>query len=259
MMNKTLYTYKGMNQDTSKSKRGVEYYFDANNIRIVATDADTNGSVTTEKGNVEVLSLKAGQIIIGDATINDNIILFSTDNAGDDNITLVDSSTYTKTTIYSANLNFNSDRLIEAVGNYENENIQKVYWVDGVNQLRFINTVNPPDNLNPELLDVVPSYVIDQPELEYISYGGIHTTGKVQYTYSLLRQYGQQTAISPFSPLIPLAKKKGGGEVNELVGQINNIIINNVDTKFDIIRVYAIKYTSYNQTPTVSLIVSLRI
>lgn len=112
--------------------------------------------------------------------------------------------------------------------------------------------MKPTSNIT--LLDVCPSFNVSVPELEKITYGGIHTVGMIQYCYNLLVKYGAQTKVSPRSELIPLKKQVGGGDVNELVGQINHIKIDNVDTKFDIIRVYSIKYTSYNQSPVISLI-----
>ena len=97
--------------------------------------------------------------------------------------------------------------------------------------------------------------VFHNPKLESTSVGGLHTSGRIQYAYNLSIKNGQQTSVSPFSQLISLSKQVGGGEVNEIVGQINNIIIEGVDTKFDIIRVYAIKYTPYNKAlPGISLI-----
>ena len=64
----------------------------------------------------------------------------------------------------------------------------------------------------------------------------------------------KQTKVSPLTELIPLAKENAGGEVNEIVGQINHISIDVVDTDYDIIRIYAVKYTSYNQTPVINVI-----
>lgn len=263
MRKQAQYSYKGINQDITKSKRPPEFYFDANNIRTSLNSEDSQLSVTTEKGNTLIATLPTYQNIIGSALLNEYLVLFSTNDEtyeGEqvehiDQITTLKLSDYTLNTIYSDNLNFSISNPIETVVGYENESIQKVYWVDGINQLRFINIMDASSlEGHPELLDVVPSYKVGFPELESKSFGGTHTAGVIQYAYNLIKKNGQQTAVSPFSELTPLKKSRGGGEVNEIVGQINNIIIKGVDTKFDIIRVYAIKYTSYNQTPTVSLI-----
>lgn len=254
--NKAIYSHRGMNQDISKSKRSPEFYYEANNIRITTTSNDTLGSVTIDKGNNIVFSLGTGtKYIIGATSIDKYIVLFATDNLGGDEIWKInEENSYEKEVIFSGNLNFSTNNYIEAIPSYENKTLQKVYWVDGVNPLRVINILKPPVEDYPELLDAVPFYNISQPRLESIGYGGLHTSGQIQYAYNLAIKNGQQTRVSPASELIPLVKQDGGGEVNEIVGQINNIVINNVDTKFDIIKVYAIKYTSYNQAPVVSLI-----
>jgi len=57
------------------------------------------------------------------------------------------------------------------------------------------------------------------------------------------------------SKLIPLDKgEKGGGNLNEIVGSIPVIKISDLDLNYTHIKVYAIKYTSYNEVPSISLI-----
>ena len=43
--------------------------------------------------------------------------------------------------LFSGNFNFNTNNPIESIEVYENDEIQKVYWVDGLNQSRVINIV----------------------------------------------------------------------------------------------------------------------
>ena len=51
-MNKNvIMTYNGMNQDISQSKFSNQFYFEARNIRILATDSQSTNSVSNEKGN----------------------------------------------------------------------------------------------------------------------------------------------------------------------------------------------------------------
>ena len=49
---KQAYSYKGMSKDLAKSKKGPDYYYDAKNIRVLATDTETSLALTTIKGNV---------------------------------------------------------------------------------------------------------------------------------------------------------------------------------------------------------------
>ena len=300
------YTYNGANQDITKSKHSQEFYFDAQHIRITATDSQSTGSVTNEKGNTLVVSLprvqieqSASRIIYGDKSLNinytsglelDNQInnnLLSTDESnhkligkaiGRNSFILFTNSNnmdciwevenvlegeYNLKLLYVRNLNFSRNNPIQAIFNFENENIQKVYWVDGKNQIRFINIKNdqiedvtPLIDLPSTSINFVGTVDFTQPVVNRILSGGNHTAGVIQYAYNLYRLNNSQTKLSPLSQLIPLTKPEGlgGGEVNELVGATPVVEINNIDNSYTNIKVYAIKYTSFNEIPSVNLI-----
>jgi hypothetical protein len=291
-MNKaTKVTYNGgMNQDLSKSKHTPNIYFEGKNVRIIASDSQSTGSLTNEKGNLflrqipditiedgvitydnKTLNYTTSEILNGSSTnqqiighsLNRNcFILFTTDNEGIDCIWKLDENSYILTLLYLRNLNFNTSNPIQPVSNFENENIDKVYWVDGNNQLRFININHSIENGDTEelidlpqnLIEQVGDFTLNQPILSEIS-GGNHTSGVIQYAYNLYKISGSQTKISPLSETISLDKQiLGGGEVNEIVSTTPVIQINNIDPNYTNLRLYAIKYTSYNQTPQVSLI-----
>ena len=76
----------------------------------------------------------------------------------------------------------------------------------------------------------------------------------IQYGYNLANKGGSQSALSPLTQLYPLAKQSKGGLVNEVVGKILNLKISNVDTTYDLIKLYSIKFSGYNQDPVISLI-----
>jgi len=263
MLKKARHSYKGINQDITKSKRSPDFYFDAENIRIQATDSGTTGSIVNDKGNALVYTLSSGQLVIGHAVLKNYLVTFSTNSGGVDKITRIDLSNYSSFELFSGDLNFNVNNRIETEVYYESEDIQKVYWVDGLNQLRHINIIAPKDNNGDDraykieeskLFDVCPEVSFSAPYVSLIDYGGIHTAGMIQYAYNLIKQNGSQSAISPISELYPLNKTLGGAKVNEYVGKILTVTIDEVDTKYDIIRLYAIKYTSYNEQPSISVI-----
>ena len=302
-MNKqAIYTFKGMTKDATKSKASNEFYFEGKNIRIVATDSATSGSITNEKGNELVMSIpipqlnisnnsidydnkslkfdpvkreildtytgktSGQQIIIGHINSRDNIIVMTTDDNGFDCIwEIIDNNgTYEIVLKYMRNLGFSTNNLIQALFNYENDRIQKVYWVDGNNQLRFINLEHSKVNkyaenlidVNSNTINIVGNFTISQPIIGAVVSGGTHTAGMIQYGYNLYRLNSSQTKLSPLSELIPLDKGKnnGGGEVNEIVGSTPIVNIDNIDSEYTHIRIYAVKYTSYNQIPTISII-----
>jgi len=298
------YTFRGINQDISKSKHMPEYYFEAENIRLLATDSQSSGGVSNEKGNELVFEIpdininqatntisygdknliyssssdlndeinsgllptsSSNQNIIGSTPTRDSIIFFSTDSGMDCVWELqgVLTGNFELVLLYVRNLEFSKNNPIQAIFNFENENIQKVYWVDGKNQIRFINIKNDlvAENtllidLNKTNIDFVGVVDFSQPVITDVITGGSHTAGMIQYVYNLYRLNGAQTKISPASELIPLDKGEGqgGGEVNEVVSSTPIVKINDVDKSFTNIRVYAIKYTSINELPSVNLI-----
>lgn len=294
-MNKSVkHSYNGMVKDLTKSQYPPNFYFEGRNIRINATDSQSTNSVINEKGNSLILTIPVpninyidkiitygvktlnyttdeinygdqsqDQIIIGHSNSRNYLILFTTDNNGFDCIWKVDYETYEITLLYLRNLSFSINNPIQAVNNFENEDINKIYWVDGVNQMRFINIEHSIENndleelidVSQDVINMVGKYKLTQPIITDILSGGNHTSGMIQYAYNLYRLNGTQTKISPLSDLISLDKNTlGGGAVNELVGALPVISITNLDQNYTNIKVYSIKYTSLNQTPVISII-----
>lgn len=295
---------EGMMKDVSKSKHPQSAYYDAKNIRIINTDSQSTYSVTNEKGhslkitlpsitingsenrieynnsnlsfvntsgnellNSSLPSTSTTQQIIGHTTTRNSIILFSTDNLGFDciwEVTDIFNDTFDLVLLYCRDLNFSTSKPIQCIYNYENDTLEKIYWVDGINQLRFINLRHSKANGDAENLidlkstnvNIVSDYSLSQPVLTDTLSGGTHTAGMIQYAYNLYRLSGAQTTLSPFSELISLDRGSvlGGGEVNEVVGATPFVNIPTLDTNFTHIKVYAIKYTSFNETPSISLI-----
>jgi hypothetical protein len=283
-----------MNQDTTSSQYQPNFYYEGKNIRINATDSQSLGSVTNEKGNSLILTIpvpiidydikiisygdktlsyindeidyegqSGDQVIIGYSNSRKYIILFTTDNTGFDCIWKVDYETYEITLLYLRNLNFSINNPIQTINNFENEFIDKVYWVDGISQMRFINIEHSIANQDLEelidvsqnVIDMVGKTTLKQPIITDITTGGVHTAGMIQYAYNLYRINSSQTKISPLSKLVPLDRGIfGGGTVNEFVGSAPIVLIDNLDNTYTNIKVYAIKYTSYNEVPSISLI-----
>lgn len=301
-MNKNvIMTYNGMNQDISQSKFSNQFYFEGKNIRILSTDSQSTNSVTNEKGNSLVLTIPqinidfnnkiisynsktlnyltsqinqlyssqpGEQLIIGHAIGKDNTVLFTTDNNGFDCIWTFNNYDYDLNLIYLRNLNFNINNPIQALINYENDKIEKVYWVDGKNQMRFLNIKQSIENGdNDELIDVESSLInvvgdfkFSQPELITKEQGGTHTAGMIQYAYTLYRLNGASTKLSPLSDLISLDNgEQGGGNINNTVSSYPVIKVPFIDSDYTNLKLYSIKYTSYNEIPEVRLILDKNI
>lgn len=297
MNNKSIaHSYNGMNQDTTQSKFSNQFYYYGNNIRINATDSQSTSSITNEKGNsliltipipvinksnpnlkkivynnkeliyknseIDNLSVSGEQIIIGHSNSRNHVILFTTDNNGFDCIWKLTYDTYDLTLLYIRNMDFSQNNPIQTINNFENKNVDKVYWVDFKSQMRFINIYHSISNKDIEelidisvnVIDMVGKYDLSQPIISNVLSGGHHTAGTIQYAYNLYRLNSSQTKISPLTDLIPLGKSDKGGDLNEIVGTLPIIDINNIDPNYTNIKIYAIKYTSYNQIPSISII-----
>lgn len=325
-------SYRGMSQDSTKSKHPYEFYFEGRNIRIVSTNQQSTGSITNERGNEilvtiptpvidientrvtyssnavsgsganEVFYRRTGatipgceiernyydatlpgttfdktltsgqQVIIGRVEARDSVIIASTDGNGFDciwELSGLDTEDFAITLKYIRNLNFKKEKLIQLLYNYENSILEKVYWVDGENQLRFMNLRHSIENGDLEELIDMPSNSIDtvgdfslsQPIVTNFVGGGGHTAGMIQYAYNLYRLNGSQTTVSPVSEMYPLDKGvgQGGAEVNTSVGRTVVLGIDGLDINYTHIKLYSIKYTSYGEIPRISLILDREI
>ena len=169
---KTGFTIKGMTRDTAVSKFSPELAYENKNLRIVATEENTSFGLVNEKGTANTGITVAGTPI-GQEIINDSLILFTTGSQGNREVTLngVVGDTLTLPTLsgaltivnsesandhiykfslqsngtlvqdwcYSGDLGFDPGCPIESIGVYEDQQIQKVYWTDGINQPRVVN------------------------------------------------------------------------------------------------------------------------
>jgi hypothetical protein len=145
---------------------------------------------------------------------------------------------------------------LDVKGFYENQNIQKLYWTDTVNELRFANVADPNlIELEKNFLSTVPNVVLTQPTITgFINGGSSHTAGSIQYAYNLYKLNGAQTKISPLSTLTYLNNNNKGDQVNTRVDKAIKVRFDNLDTTFDRIRLYSIKYNTQNSTPEIRII-----
>lgn len=251
---------KGLQRDLSISKFNPEYAFDATNIRITAREDNTLLTVTNEKGTKEVIiqtstgdAVAIDGTLIGYSTLNNYVILFTTGTQ--DNIyRLENKGNYFESLIlFSGSLNFSTDYPIESLGVYENENVQKIYWVDGKNQPRVVNiklTYSNSDKFN-FVNKVNLSHIID---IEKTDSGGNFPSGVIQYAFSYYNLYGQESNIFEQTPLYYLSPKNIGLDAGTTSSAMFKITVNSLDTNFDFLRVYSIVRTSENSTPTVKII-----
>ena len=286
---------KGMNQDTDIQEFSQNQAFRLFNIKTQTADSSVSGNLTNEKGNSIIYGSDGNQInifgdIVGMIQCTDSMVVL---------FVCVDSAAYNTTinVIYRltyeeqsdtinvrilAKGDFNIHKFVENGGDvkeveisglfvYENSNIQKIYWVDGINQLRFINIAdsNPlfQSDKSPhgyiedvELLNSKPSFKVDH-HIEVIrnSGGGSFTSGVIQYAFTYFNKYGAETNIVDITPLYYVGEINRGVAADKVVGCSFTVNIYNPDTSFEYIRVYSIQRTSLNGTPIVKVVGDIKI
>lgn len=163
-----------------------------------------------------------------------------------------------------ADLGFDLNHPIETLSFYENENIQKVYWTDGLNQPRVINIKGAEDKQQgfdsnyPTQFDFVQEVSLDETvEITKDTSGsGLFPPCTIKYAITYYRKYGQETNIVYDSPLYyPIIGNRACSE-DELSGDSFIIKVTNLDLEhgFDYIRLYSIIRTSENATPIVRIV-----
>ena len=266
-----FHAIKGIQRDLTVSKFSPEYAFDAQNIRLTARDGNNLLSVTNEKGTKELtLKSTSGEVtsvegtLIGYNVLNEYLTLFTTGDA-DRIYRLENKGDYFETILlFSGNMNFSVDSPIENIGVYENDNIQKVYWVDGRNQPRVINIVaddTVKSHWNEGSFDFVQelelreTVTVERNDLA----SGLFSSGIIQYAFTYYNKYGQESNIFYTSPIQYISFSSRGASPEERVSCSFTITIENPDTKFDYVRVYSIHRASIDATPNVLNVVDLPI
>lgn len=222
-MERQINTYQGLNKDTAYDSIAASLYIDAVDIRITTTKGESMGAWTNIKGNKQMFTIPTDNSlvpagnnfgtwtannpeIIGYTTIRNRIILFVADDSGTQGwIYDVQYDTATRNILpgfpslkyYSPQLNFKKEWPIEALGRYETDCVQRIYWTDYNNYFRTINIEDPLLTTLPTgQVDIFPDITYTQPLLKTIS-GGILQTGVYQVSYRLRTIDGKETLISP--------------------------------------------------------------
>ena len=298
MQKQIQFKVKGMQRDLSASAFNPEYAYENKNIRIMPTDESTLLSIVNEKGNRLANISGIGDSLkgtsIGQALIDDELIIFT---AGDisartvDNITPTietiddiiseeltldidsdiedriyklwfDGTTLTGTRLYRGQLDFDYRHPIETISFYENQEIKKIYWTDGLNQPRVINVAAASDVISrwndnsfnfTRKLKLQETVTIDR----NIVANGTFSPGIIQYAFTYFDKYGQESNIFYTSPLYYISYNNRGASPEDKVGNSFSIAIDNIDKSFDYIRIYSIHRTSIDAVPTVKRVVDL--
>ena len=156
--------------------------------------------------------------------------------------------------LYAGDLNFQDDTTIHTVCTYENEDIQKVYWVDGVNPPRVANVApntwdDADRNLSFQKIDFLPNLKFGEKIYVDKTSGGSFPSGVMQFALTYSDQNLQETNLFYTSPLYYLGQPAKGAAPDETCNTAFNVSIKNADTGFDYIQCYVLVRTSLNAKP----------
>ena len=262
-----FHAIKGIQRDLTRSKFSPEFAFDAHNIRITARDSNTLLSVTNERGTKECVlkdsNLQEATIegnYLGHCVLNDYLVLFTLYNDVTNIYRLENKDTHFEvvTLLYHGGLNCNVTHPIDTLGIFETIDVQKVYWTDNLNPIRYINiTKTYPSNT---VFDLVKFSSYSNLRIEKIYDQGNFASGIVQYACTYYSLYGSETGIFAISDLNYCSFKDRGASPEETVNcsfQIYSSSTYPIKTEYDYIRIYSIHRTSLNATPTVKVVADI--
>jgi hypothetical protein len=183
--------------------------------------------------------------------------------------------------IYQGDLGFQLDHPIKTVCVYENEKIQKVYWIDGINTPKVINVAkhllvssNTDDlkSVSEQKIDFTPALTFNETVKITRTSGGQFPAGVIQYALTYSDKNLQESNIWYVSPLYYITNVNTGGsaadtkcniaftldfsktiveivEENGVPTEISRVVTT-LDNSFNFLQVYAIVRTSLQATPT---------
>lgn len=264
----------------------VEYNSVTYNMYTTFTCSTGTGLTFTGSGRVIDITnygISTDMCVIGGVELRDSIILFTTNNTrsqiykltltgvSNSEINTLDILYDDEYNVDSSRLDFNVNNRIKAISRYETPNIQKVYWTDGINPLRYINinkectitgepfTVDG-DYWGIDKFELLPKVTLSKPEITGITTGTI-SSGMVFYAYQLYIENGAESAISYISDPLHVTSDSDyyssdlyyeGDGVDPVTSK--GFIIN-IDTTgnntFDRLKLIRVHYSSFNQVPNI--------
>lgn len=256
----------GMNQDVEMQSARPDTAYRLLNVKNQVVDGVLQEALVNEKGTSLALQTDIQGTIKGMIQCTPDTVVIFVSNGSEDSIYKL--SQANGSTIITKELmargTFNFGNFIQGIFCYENSNIQKVYWVDGVNQLRYINIVDYTRNDNyitdSFYLDTSPAAKFDHHiTVERQAGGGTFTAGVVQYAFTYYIKNGPETGIIDMTPLYYISESDRGVDNDQTVGCSFKVSIQNPDTRFDYIRLYSIQRNSLEGTPVVKIVKDIKL
>lgn len=261
--------FQGMQRDMSVSKQKAEYLWDAHNIRLTARHGETLLSMTNERGTKKISNISITGVVLGYCVLGEYLTVFTKaigDVAKPDYICRITKTndTFVSDILYNGHLNFDFNHPIECLGVYENVDIQKVYWTDGINQPRLINITKQDVTESTYIdtsFDFVPTLDLNDSiqVVKTVDSAGIFAAGVIQYAVTYYNKYGQESNVSVISPLIPTSYTQRAGSPEDTIGNAFKVTVKNPDVHFEYLRLYSIFRSSKDTTPVCKRVADVKL
>lgn len=273
-MKQDMHVFQGMRRDNHPIRQESKFLWEAHNIRFTARDNNTLLSMTNERGTKLIDVTIQGQYV-GHCVLGEYLVVFTMDDSKVNHIYRISRAgdTWSNTEIYKGELKMEPTHPAQTLGIYEGELVQKVYWVDGINQPRVINVTE--GLLRKSLGEIESEDAFEYPEgsfdfvrelnlkekviVERQEGEGTFSPGTIQYAFSYYTRYGQESNLFYTTPLYHISYEDRGGSPEDKVSNVFIIKLYNVQQDFDFIRVYSIHRTSLDATPSVKVVSDIKI
>lgn len=265
MMQEDNHIFQGLRRDNHQIRQDAKFLWDAHNIRLTNREDSTLLSITNERGTSNPIVSLYGYYV-GHCVLGKYLVVFtSNDDSTDNYIYRIEKTSKGYNTVVlfheedSWEGSWSVGYPIEAIGVYETELIQKVYWVDGKNQPRVINIADTERNYIKTSFDFLRPVSSGAIEVSK-EYGvGMFPSGIIQYFFTYYNKHLQQTGIVNNSPILYLDNNGTGVSPEESCSCVFKLSISDIDQTFDYVRIYSVTRTSLDATPTVKRVVDLSI
>lgn len=192
-----------------------------------------------------------------------NIVLLKTDSLDRIYRLWFNDSVLNGELLYEGHLNFSTSYPLETLPYFENQDIQKVYWTDGINQPRMINIVEKPEkrvHWNDYYFDFVSNiHFTDNITIEENDTGGMFPAGRIQWYFTYIIKFGPESNIFRSTPLYDIKFRDRGASPEEWTTQSFKISLSNLDRQFDYVCIYSVLRTSIDNVPNCKLVAKLPI
>lgn len=111
-----------------------------------------------------------------------------------------------------------------------------------------------------EQFDFVPTLNLKESiDISRIDGSGLFPSGVIQYCITYYDKYGQESNIAYTTGLYNISSSEHGGDPEKRVSCTFKIKINDIDTRFDYLRIYSIIRTTKDSVPTIKRVIDIPI